>query len=131
MYVDSGATETVIAQQMLSMMEIKDSPQSRRGVDYEVANGIKIPNLGQKQFTGYDEAGVEREVTAQVCDVNKALLSVSKMCRAGNKVVFGAPEGNYIEDLTTGERIWMIEEGGMYALKMWVRSDGKSAHEPF
>ena len=68
------------------------SPQSRRGVEYEVANGIKIPNLGQKQFTGYDEAGVEREVTAQVCDVNKALLSVSKMCRAGNKVVFGAPE---------------------------------------
>ena len=131
MYVDSGATETVIAQQMLSMMEIKESPQSRRGVEYEVANGIKIPNLGQKQFTGYDEAGVEREVTAQVCDVNKALLSVSKMCRAGNKVVFGAPEGNYIEDLKTGERIWMIEEGVMYALKMWVRSDGEAAHEPF
>ena len=131
MYVDSGATETVIAQQMLSMMEIKDSPQSRRGVEYEVANGIRKQNLGQKGFTGHDEAGAEREVTAQVCDVNKALLSVSKMCRAGNKVVFGAPEGNYIEDLTTGERIWMIEEGGMYALKMWVRSDGKSAHEPF
>ena len=48
MYVDSGATETVIAQRMLSMMEIKESPQSRRGVEYEVANGIKIPNLGQK-----------------------------------------------------------------------------------
>ena len=59
MYVDSGATETVIAQQMLSMMEIKESPQSRRGVEYEVANDIKIPKLGQKRFTGYDEAGAE------------------------------------------------------------------------
>ena len=45
MYVDSGATETVIAEQMLAVMEIRESPQSRRGVEYEVANGVKIPNL--------------------------------------------------------------------------------------
>ena len=50
LYVDSGATETVIAESMLSMMELKDSPQSLRGVEYEVANGKKIPNLGQKQL---------------------------------------------------------------------------------
>ncbi len=45
MYVDSGATETVITEQMLALMELKESLQSRRGVEYEVANGVKISNL--------------------------------------------------------------------------------------
>ncbi len=42
----------------------------------------------------------------------------------GNKI-------SYIEDNTTGERLWIEEENGMYALKMWVRSDGKAAEAPF
>ena len=130
MYVDSGATETVIADQMLTMLELKENAQSRRGVEYEVANGGKIPNMGEKQFLGHTEDGVARSITAQVCEVNKALLSVSKVVRAGNRVVFDE-DGSYIEDKTTGERLWLVEEGGMYALKMWVRSDGKHESAPF
>ena len=42
----------------------------------------------------------------------------------GNKI-------SYIEDNTTGERLWIEEENGMYALKMWVRCDGKEAGAPF
>ena len=136
MYVDSGATETVIAEQMLSMMDIKESPQSKRGVEYEVANGKTIPNLGQKQFVAHADDGTKRQILAQVCEVNKALLSVSKVVSHGNKVVFGELDayGNkisYIEDNETKERLWIQEENGMYALKMWVRSDGKEAEAPF
>ena len=136
LYVDSGATETVIAETMLSMMEIKDSPQSKRGVEYEVANGKKIPNLGQKQFVAHSEDGTKRHVLAQVCEVNKALLSVSKMVSHGNKVVFGELDNNggrisYVEDNTTKERLWIEEENGMFALKVWVRTDGKEAEAPF
>ena len=57
----------------------------------------------------------------QVAEVNKALLSVSKVVKAGNKVVFDE-EGSFIEDKKTGERMWMKEEAGMYMLKMWVRN---------
>ena len=136
MYVDSGATETVIAETMLNMMEIAKSPQSERGVEYEVANGKKIPNLGQKQFVAHTEEGMKRQVLAQVCEVNKALLSVSKAVGQGNKVVFGEIDEfgnviNYIEDNITKERLWMVEENGMYALKIWVRKDGKEAGAPF
>ena len=136
MYVDSGATETVIAEKMLSMMEISESPQSRRGVEYEVADGKKLPNLGQKQFVAHSNDGMKRQILAQVCDVNKALLSVSKVVGHGNKVVFGELDahGNtisYIEDNITKERLWITEENGMYALKMWVRYDGKEAEAPF
>ena len=136
MYVDSGVTETVIAEKMLSMMETSASPQSRRRVEYEVANGKKPPNLGQKQFVAHSDDGTKRQMLAQVCDVNKALLSVSKVVSHGNKVVFGELDRNgntisYIEDNVTKERLWIVAENGMYARKMWVRCDGKEAEAPF
>ena len=118
MYVDSGATETVLTQNMLSMLDLRESLQSKRGVEYEVANGIKIPNMGEKNFIGHTGEGHARNLTAQVCEVNNALLSVSKLVKAGNKVVFGDTDGNYIEDRQTQERMYIEEEGGMYALKM-------------
>ena len=118
--VDSGATETVISEDMLKGIELKDGPASRRGVEYEVANGVRIPNLGEKKFVGVNEEGQERAITAQVCEVNKALLSVKKVLTAGNKVVFDA-EGSFIEDKTTGERMWLKEDNGMFMLNMWVK----------
>ena len=121
--MDSGASETVIGEDMLTAVETKEGPASRRGVQYEVANGVRIPNLGEKSFRGYTDEGLRRSMKAQVCDVNKALLSVHKLVKAGNKVVF-EDEGSYVEDKTTGERMWLQEKGGMYMLKMWVRHEG-------
>ena len=60
-----------------------------------------------------------RSLTAQVCEVNKSLMSVSKIARAGHRVVFD-DDGSSIEDKSSGERIWMNERNGMYTLKMWV-----------
>ena len=85
-----------------------------------MANGVKIPNLGEKRFTGISEEGVSRGMTAQVCDVNKALLSVAKITGNGNKVVFDS-EGSYIENKTSGEKMWLKEENGMFMLRMWVK----------
>ena len=56
---------------------------------------------------------------AQVCAVSKALLSVSRMVQAGNQVVF-EQHGSYVEDLQSGEQMYMYEKGGMYMLRMWV-----------
>ena len=117
--VDSGATETVVSEEMLTMVETKPGAASKRGVEYEVANGVRIPNLGEKKFMAETEDGVVRSITAQVCDVNKALLSVKKVVAAGNRVVFD-DGGSYIEDKSTGERMWMIENNGMYMLKLWI-----------
>ena len=118
--VDSGASETVVGESMLPNVDATEGLASKRGVMYEVANGVRIPNLGEKSFQGYTDAeGIKRGIKAQVCDVNKALLSVSKLVQAGNRVVFD-PQGSYIEDTTTGEQIWLQETGGMYTLKMWV-----------
>ena len=123
MAVDSGASETVMGPEVLECVETKESPASRRGVEYEVANGIRIPNLGEKQFKGVTGEGLPRNLRVQVCDVNKPLLSVSKIVQGGNRVVFDG-NGSYIEDKASGERMWLQEKGGMFMLKMWVRNEG-------
>jgi len=119
--VDSGATETVMSEGMLTAVETKEGVAAKRGVQYEVANGVRIPNLGEKKFVGYTAEGGGREVVAQICDVNKALLSVRRMVAAGNRVVFG--DENYIESMTTGERVNLEEKDGMYVMKMWVQNE--------
>ena len=120
MAVDSGATETVISEDMVSAVKLREGPASKRGVLYETANGETIPNLGEKQFVAESEEGMKKRITAQVADVNKGLLSVKKIVAAGNRVVFD--ENSYIEDKGTGEKMWLTEAQGMYMLKMWVKS---------
>ena len=117
---DSGATETVIGESILKSIDLVEGVAYKRGVKYEVANGIRIPNLGEKKFTGITENGIAREITAQVCEVNKPLLSVSKIVAAGNRLVFD-PNGSCIEDIESGEKVWLKNQGGMYIIKMQVK----------
>ena len=81
--MDSGASETVIIEDMLPNIPIKQGGASRRGVQYEVANGVRIPNIGEKNFQGYSEEGTVRSIATQVCELNEGLLSVRKVVRAG------------------------------------------------
>ena len=69
---------------------------------------------------GTSAEGFSRRLTAQVCDVNKALLSVSKVTRSGSRVIFDA-DGSYIEDKNSGERMHLVEKNGMYMLNLWTK----------
>lgn len=122
--VDSGASETVIPNTAIASIPLVPSEASRRGVLYEVANGDRIPNMGEKMFHGFtDNEGLQRSIKAQVCAVNKPLLSVNRLVQAGNTVVFG-PEGAYVQDGANAEKIWLRENGGMYMMKLWVPTQG-------
>ena len=88
--------------------------------------GEQLPNLGEKKFEAATENNVLRKMTAQVCDVDTGLLSVSKAIEAGNRIVFdfdenGNGHGSYIYDKETGEYTPMQMRGGMFMLKLWVR----------
>ena len=77
-----------------------------------------------------EESEVEHNITMQVADVNRALMSVSRAVNAGNKVVFD--EGwSYIEDKRTGLRITIQRRGGLYALESWVRARDEGTSQPF
>jgi hypothetical protein len=81
-----------------------------------------IPNLGEKRFLAVPDGGGGslRKMKAQVCEVNKPLMSVKRILQAGNRVIFDT-EGSYIEDKETGEIMPLREEGGMFMLKLWVK----------
>ena len=119
MAVDSGATETVLGESMAVTVKTEPGEASRRGVKYEVADGTLIENRGEKRFQAETTEGVRRKFVAQVTEVNKAQLSVSKLVQSGHRVVFDK-EGSYVEDKESGEVMKMREVGGMYMLKMWI-----------
>ena len=122
--VDSGATETVMVVDALPGIDTVEGPAAKRVVEYEIANGEMIPNLGEKKFLAMLENNVLRKMTAQVADVNKGLLAVRQVMRNGNRVVFD-DEGSYIEDKFSGEWIPVREdEGGLFKLRLWVRKAG-------
>jgi len=62
--------------------------------------------------------------------VTKVLGSVSKICEAGNRVVFDE-SGSYIESVSTGRRTKLEKEKGVYCMSLWVKgkegSEGTSA----
>ena len=64
---------------------------------------------------------------AAVTDVDDALLSVSKVVGAGNRVVFDS-DGSYIEHKESGEVTQLVTQGSLYKLKMWVP---KNQSHPF
>ena len=92
---------------------------ARPGVKYEVADGSQIEHLGEKTFTAFTDTGSGHYMTAQVTEVNKALLSVSKLTGKGCRVVFD--EGNsYIENKASGKKIPLAIENGVYMMEMLV-----------
>ena len=67
--------------------------------------------------------GTMRDMRFTVCDVSKALGSVSQMCQVGHRVVFNPPwdpEGSYIQHVEIGECMWLEEQNGLYVLSTKV-----------
>ena len=124
--VDSGASETVVGEGMIDSVEVTEGWALKKGVEYAVANGVRIPNLGEQRFVTHTHEGFQKSIKAQVCDVNKALLSVRRLVDAGNKVVFDK-NGSYIEDNIRKEKMHLVEKQGKYVLKVWTSGAANSS----
>ena len=121
--IDPGACASVMPTTWCSHVPVKERPQSKAGDFYRAANGNRIYHEGERTISMMTQEGSMRDKSFTVCDVAKALGSVSQMCRAGHRVVFNPPwseQGPYIEMVDTGERMWLREEGGLYVLKTKV-----------
>ena len=81
---------------LAGVIDITEGPPMKRGVMCEVANGVNIPNLGERKFLGCTAEGGQRGMTAQICAANKTLMSVGQVTAQGNRVVFDN-EGSYID----------------------------------
>ena len=69
------------------------------------------------------DKGNELELACQVVeDVHKPLLAVSSITAQGHQVVFGKEESYIL--LSSGEKLAMRNENGVYELDIWVKSSG-------
>ena len=119
---DTGACDTVIPRDMCASIPIQQSLQSLRMMEYEVANGATIPNLGERRCLMWTEFATEaRSINMQVADVHKALLSLSRCADMGFKSTFGRVAGALIDE-ETGEVIPLQRKGNLYVLKCWLKA---------
>ena len=118
--IDSGAAEHVVGPKDLP--HIPRSP-SRKHIQYTMANGQKTSNHGEQHVMAVTRGGHEITFKAQVTDVHRPLMSVSRICDKGNRVVFES-HGGYIESLTTGEKIHVHRDHNMYRLQVCVPEAG-------
>ena len=121
MTADSGACDAVIPKSMCPGIPIMPSFQSLRKMEYEVANGESIPNLGERRCQMWTEGATEaKNISMQVADVHKALLSLSRCADMGFESRFGSAFGCLIDKET--EVIPLVRKGNLYVLKAWIRA---------
>ena len=121
--VGFGACASVMPKIWCGFVPIKKKPQSRAWEYFRVANVQTIHNHGEKVVSMMTREGTMRDIRFTVCDVSKALGSVSQMCRPGHRVVFNlfwCPAGSYIEHIDIGDAMWLEEQNGFYVLNTKV-----------
>ena len=117
--VDSGASATVISEDMVKAVSASEPNHSRR---YRLADGSTIPSLGTKRFKGVTNEGAENILTASVTKVGRHLLSVAQLVPKGGKVVFAPANkgGCYIETAKGNSKIGIEHNAGLFMLQLWV-----------
>ena len=119
---DTGACDTVMPRLLCGDIPITLSLQSLNFMEYEVANGHCIPNLGERKcLMSTEGAEHERPINVQVADVHKALLSLSRCADMGFESRFGRLAGALIDE-ESEEVIPLERKGNLYVLKCWIRA---------
>ena len=107
---------------MTSEQEIPEFPTIQqsgpeRETTYVLPDGSLVGNQGEKHVEVLTNEGAKCIVGMQVTNVRKSLMSVSKICDAGHKVIF-TKGGGYIEHELTGQRTNFDRKGGVYSLRV-------------
>jgi hypothetical protein len=119
--VDSGASDSVAPVSLAPEIPIRASEGSRRGQTYSgaVKGAKELKNLGEKVMTMATSDGTMTQATWQMVDVNRPLTAVRKMCKQGNRVIFGL-YGGVIQNVHTGEEVPFNVEDEVYTMDLWL-----------
>jgi hypothetical protein len=130
--VDSGACVTVMPRSLCEGISILQNRLSREGVEYEVANGEHIPNLGERRCEMMTiGSSICKNIVFQVADVHKPLLSISGCADMGFDCYLGE-KGGHLLDKHTGEKIPLERRDNLYIMRAWIRQDqGLQVRQPF
>ena len=121
--VDSGANVTVMPRSLCEGIGILQNRLSREGVEYEVANGAHIPNLGERRCEMMTLVSkICKRHVFQVAHVHKPLLSISGCADMGFDCHLD-DKGGHLTDKETGERIPLGRRENLYIMRVWIRQD--------
>ena len=119
--IDSGAGENVMPEYMAPCTPVQQSKEA--GVMYTAANGDTMPNRGCKRVKVTTKEGQLRTMNMQVTDVNRALMSVAKICDAGHTVTF-TTDGGVIRNNQSGEETKFRRENNVYRMTVKLNEMG-------
>ena len=129
MTVDSGAGKSVIGEADVANLGIEKG--KRTGCKYEVASGDIIYNKGKKKCAIVtQETTNPRQMTLQVSDVHKRLLSVVELNKKGQRVVFDS-NWSYIQDKSTGSCDSLVQTDDAFELVTLVKPINQVKSEDF
>ena len=121
--VDSGACATVMPASMCKNIAIVPWQSVSEVVEYEVANGETIPNLGERRcLLIIFGSAVPKRIVFQNADVHKPLLSISCCVDMGFDCCLGKV-CRHLEDTVTGERLPLQRKDNLYTKRAWVRKE--------
>ena len=120
--VDSGATVPVMSPETGKSYELQESVGSRNGVEYEVADGGTLAELGQKLMAVFTAEGTLRGYSTRCADVSKPLQAVRALVASQHAVCFGLGDGNdhLIINKVSGEINRMRDDGISYYQDMLI-----------
>ena len=119
--IDSGAGENVMPGYMAPYTPVTESKEA--GVMYTAANGEMMPNRGCKKVRITTHEGQLRTMNMQITDVNRALMSVAKICDAGHTVTFNH-NGGVIRNNQSGEETKFRRENNVYRMTVKLNEQG-------
>ena len=120
--VDSGASDTVLPPNIACNIPLSHS--SRVGIEYEVANGAVVVNLGERkaEMKLREDDTSSMLMSFQVVEVHKPLLAVSRLVENGHQVNFSKDDPHIL--LSTGVKMPMRCNLGTYEVDVWIPKPG-------
>ena len=122
MTVDSGASDTVVPPTVCRAAKLVKG--DKFGIEYEIANGETIENLGERQClmrTAEGDSDASMEMRFQVVDVSKSLLSVHRVCEMGHAVLFSKDGSAILVGGNAEQCIPLRHSGGTYEIDVWLK----------
>ena len=119
--VDSGACVTVMPRSLCEGISNLQNRLSREGVEYEVADGAHIPNLGERRCEMMTLGSRScKRIVFQIADVHKPLLSISGCADMGFDCYLD-DKGGHLLDKQSGKNIPLERWDNPYIMRAWMR----------
>ena len=118
--MDTGAAQSVAPPSLACHLPMVETAASRRGAEFQTADGNRILNQGRRSIPSYTSEGKQVTMEYDATDVVKLLNSVSQICDKGNEVTF-TKWGGYIWNEATNNVTEFIRDKGVDVLETWTQ----------